>query len=110
MERYKVFTWDTERFPDPKGLLSHLGEEGFKIVTIIDPGVKVEEGYPLYEEGMKKGYFVTAPSGETYVNAVWPGDSVFPDFGDPQVRAWWARQQKLLTSAGVRGVWNDRCV
>ncbi len=107
MERYKVFTWDKERFPDPKGLLSHLGEEGFKIVTIIDPGVKVEEGYPLYEEGMKKGYFATAPSGETYVNAVWPGDSVFPDFGNPQVRAWWARQQKLLTSVGVRGVWND---
>ena len=56
---------------------------------------------------MKKGYFVTAPAGETYVNAVWPGDSVFPDFGNPQVRAWWARQQKHLTSAGVRGVWND---
>ena len=107
MERYKVFTWNRERFPDPKKMLSDLKNEGFKIVTIIDPGVKVEKGYPLYEEGMERGYFVVSPSGETYVNAVWPGDAVFPDFGNPAVRNWWARQQKTLTDMGVRGVWND---
>ncbi len=33
-----------KRFPDPKRLIEDLGEEGFKVVTIIDPGIKVEKG------------------------------------------------------------------
>ena len=41
------------------------------------------------------------------MNAVWPGDSVYPDFGQPKVRKWWAENQKFLTDIGVAGVWND---
>lgn len=35
------------------------------------------------------------------------GDSVFPDFGAPEVRGWWAGLQRFLTDRGVSGVWND---
>ncbi|GFZ29543.1 alpha-glucosidase [Clostridium zeae] len=107
MENFKVFTWDKERFPDEKKLLNELSEDGFKIVTIIDPGVKKEKNYDIYETGLKNGYFATEKDGITYVNKVWPGDSVFPDFSKKDTRAWWAENQKLLLDSGVSGVWND---
>ncbi len=107
MDGYKVFTWGEEDFGEPGKLIKDLTRDGFKIVTIIDPGVKVEEGYSVYEEGMRQGYFAKTPEGDTYVNAVWPGDAVYPDFGNPDTRAWWAKNQKYLVELGVRGVWND---
>lgn len=108
MDHYKVFTWNQETYQDERKFISDLKEMGIKAVTIIDPGVKVEKDYYVYEEGMEKGYFAKKPdSREAYVNAVWPGDAVFPDFGDPRVRAWWAGKQKYLIDLGVGGVWND---
>ncbi|MDE6846873.1 MAG: glycoside hydrolase family 31 protein [Lachnospiraceae bacterium] len=107
MERYKVFTWDTTRFADAKTLLSDFKKQGIKAVTIIDPGVKVEKDYPMYEEGIAADYYAKTPDGETYVNAVWPGDAVYPDFGNPAVRKWWGEHLRFYTELGVAGVWND---
>lgn len=108
MEAYKVFTWNEKRYQgDPDAYLQSLTERGFKPVVIIDPGVKQEDGYYVYEEGVKNGYFAKTPEGDIYVNAVWPGDSVFPDFGNPDVRKWWGQNHKFLLDKGVRGVWND---
>ncbi len=108
MDNYKVFTWNEERYHgDSKGFLAKLSADGFKPVTINDPGVKKEEGYYVYEEGVKNGYFAKTPKGEVYINAVWPGDSAFPDFGNPKTREWWGEKQQFLLDQGVRGIWND---
>ncbi len=107
MERYKVFTWDTTRFADPGILLDDLKRQGIKAVTIVDPGVKVEKDYPMYEEGIENDYYAKTPDGETYVNAVWPGDAVYPDFGKPSVRKWWGGHLDFYVNLGVAGIWND---
>lgn len=107
MDEFKVFTWNKDRYDDYKKMIKDLSDDGFKIVTIIDPGVKVEEGYHIYDKGVKENYFVKTPEGEIYVNTVWPGDSVYPDFGKMEVRKWWADNQKFLVDSGIRGVWND---
>ena len=72
MDHYKVFTWtpDKERYPDPEKMIADLAKDGIKIITIIDPGVKLEEGYSVYDKGVENGYFATTPEGEIYVNAV----------------------------------------
>ena len=107
MDGYRVFTWNKDRYDSPEKMMEDLAKDGFKIVTIIDPGVKLDEGYSVYDEGVEKGYFATTPEGEIYVNAVWPGDAVYPDFGRPAVREWWGKNQRFLLDKGVRGVWND---
>lgn len=107
MDHYKVFTWSDEKFPNQKGLMEELKGMGIKPIAIIDPGTKVEKDYYMYEEGMKNDYFAKTPEGETYVNEVWPGESVYPDFGKPQVRDWWGEKHKFLLDHGIRGVWND---
>lgn len=107
MDGYRVFTFHPKHFDQMKEMTEELAKDGFKIVTIIDPGVKLDEGYSIYDTGVEKGYFATTPEGETYVNAVWPGDAVYPDFGRQEVRDWWASNQQYLLDKGVRGVWND---
>src|SRR4028118_306854 len=42
MSGYRVFTWSPKRFADAPQLLHDLKQDGFKTVTIIDPGVKYE--------------------------------------------------------------------
>lgn len=107
MDGYRVFTWSEKNFGKPGEVITDLERQGIKVVTIIDPGVKLDEGYSKYDEGIRNGYFARTPKGEVYVNAVWPGDAVYPDFGSPKVRQWWADNQKYLVDLGVRGVWND---
>lgn len=107
MDGYRVFTTNSETFPDFPGLIRELGDMGVKAVTIIDPGVKVDPNYQVYRQGLKEDYFCKTPEQLVYVNEVWPGDSVYPDFGAPRVRRWWAGLQRFLTEKGVSGVWND---
>lgn len=107
MDAYKVFSWDGKRFSDPGKMLKQLREMGFRVVVILDPGIKKEEAYHMYEEGKSKGYFVTYPDGEEYLGEVWPGWSAFPDFTKPEVREWWGEKLSGLAGDGITGFWND---
>lgn len=107
MDGYRVFTYDPKRFAGFPDMIRSLRARGFRVVTIIDPGVKKDAGYSVFDEGLKNGYFLTDADGVPYVNAVWPGAALFPDFSRPEVRAWWAKKQRFLIDSGVAGVWND---
>ncbi|HCN82635.1 MAG TPA: glycoside hydrolase family 31 [Sphingobacteriaceae bacterium] len=107
MDQYKIFTWDPLKFPDPKGMIDKLKSIGFHIVTIVDPGIKIEKGYKQYDEGLSKRYFATYPNGDEYTASVWPGRCHFPDFFREDVRNWWGKSFTALTDAGVEGFWND---
>jgi len=107
MDEYKVFTWNRERFPKQRKLLSELKKMGFRAVVIVDPGIKVEKGYKSYEEGKKKGLFVKYPDGREYSGEVWPGWCHFPDFTRPGAREWWGKSFAGYVKAGLEGFWND---
>ena len=107
MDGYRVFTWNKDNFTDPDQLITDLKEQGFQAVTIIDPGVKKDEDYYVYREGIEHDYFAIDVNGDVYINAVWPGDSAFPDFGRQEVRDWWGEKHQFLLDKGIMGVWND---
>lgn len=107
MDGYRVFTFDKERFPDTKALSETLADKGIKLISIIDPGVKKDEAYFMYREGMEMDAFAHDAQGAVYENAVWPGTSVFPDFSREDVRKWWGEKSKILLDHGIRGIWND---
>lgn len=107
MNGYRVFTFDDKKFPDVKGLSEKLADMGVKLISIIDPGVKKDEDYFMYKEGMEMDAFAHDTDGSVYENAVWPGTSVFPDFTKQSVRSWWGDKTKILLEHGISGIWND---
>ncbi|MDD5350108.1 MAG: glycoside hydrolase family 31 protein [Chthoniobacteraceae bacterium] len=107
MERYKVFTLDKAHFPAPRETFAALAKAGRKVVPILDPGVKLEKGYGVYERGQRAEAFCQNPQGRDYVGLVWPGETVFPDFSLESARAWWAQEVARFARLGIRAAWLD---
>ncbi|HEX5171521.1 MAG TPA: glycoside hydrolase family 31 protein [Cyclobacteriaceae bacterium] len=107
MDNYKIFTWSKRYFPEPSSLIEKLSELGFKVVVICDPGIKIENGYHCYDDGIRSDVFLKYPDGSNYSGQVWPGWCHFPDFTSPETRAWWKKQMQVYTDLGISGFWND---
>uniref|UniRef100_A0A0D6QW16 Glycoside hydrolase family 31 N-terminal domain-containing protein n=1 Tax=Araucaria cunninghamii TaxID=56994 RepID=A0A0D6QW16_ARACU len=107
MHGFRCFTFDPERFSDPQSLENHLHTEGFKAIWMIDPGIKKEEGYFVYDSGCLNDVWVLQADGKPYVGEVWPGQCVFPDFTQAKTRLWWSKLISDFVSNGVDGIWND---
>jgi alpha-glucosidase len=107
MDGYRVFTWDTESFPDGPGMVKRLREKGFRVITIIDPGVKHEPGYWVFDQGLERDLFCRTEGGDVYVGQVWPGNTAFPDFVTEDSRAWWGELNAAHVQSGLAGIWND---
>jgi alpha-glucosidase len=128
MQGYRVFTFNTERFPDPKVFTDRLRQQGVKVVTIVDPGVKYQppgadapknapaarpelapqdKSYYVFNQGMEKNYFLKRKNGQLYIPKVWPGDSVFVDYTLPDARRWWGDLHRAYTDNGIAGIWTD---
>jgi alpha-glucosidase len=127
MNGYRVFTFDTNRFPDPKLLTDKLAKQGVKTVVIVDPGVKYQPAAPgappinpsrpelapadrryyVFDQGMAGDYFQHRRSGQLFIPRVWPGDSNFVDFTSAGARQWWGNLHRAYTDNGVAGIWND---
>ena len=127
MQVYRVFTFDTKRFPDPLALTEKLKRQGVKVIAIVDPGVKhqpaaanaarlatakpelqpQDQRYYVFDQGLEKNYFQRRKNGELFIPKVWPGDSVFVDYTLPAARRWWGDLHRAYMDNGVAGIWND---
>ena len=107
LNHYKNFTVNEEEFPDFKAFVDEMKAQKIHLVPIIDAGVKVEDGYDVYEEGKEKGYFCKREDGSDFVAEVWPGWTHFPDMLNPEAREWFGGKYERLISQGIDGFWND---
>lgn len=107
MDGFRVFTTDKEHFPQFEKMIADLKDDNFKVVTIVDPGVKEDEQYKHFKDGRDKEHFCKTVDGALFLEKVWPGSSAFPDFLKSETRKWWADLHKFYTDAGIAGIWND---
>lgn len=106
MQDFKSFTFHNERFPNPGQLIEKLQKQGIEPVCIIDPGIKIEEGYPPYED-LEEEEVVQLANGQALKGSVWPGACLFPDFLQEPVRSKYQSWLKFYTDLGIKGLWND---
>jgi alpha-glucosidase len=107
MDGFRIFTWNKEKFPDPRRLSADLAKEGIHLVTIVDPGIKEDPAYPLYQEAIRLGCVATE-KGQPFVGTVWPKESVFPSFNEERTREWWGeRLASFVKENGISGIWCD---
>ncbi|MGQ1783673.1 MULTISPECIES: TIM-barrel domain-containing protein [unclassified Saccharicrinis] len=107
MDAYKVFTFSPDRFPNPTETNRYLHNKGFKSIWMIDPGVKYEEGYSVYDSGKELDVWIKTKDSVDFKGVVWPGECVFPDFTQTKTNKWWSGLYKDYMATGIDGVWND---
>jgi len=108
MDGFRIFQTSKEAFPlGSNATAAKLAEHGRRIVPILDPGVKFEPGYKIYEDGHKQGIFCQNAEGKEFVGLVWPGETVFPDFTQPKARRWWAGYVEEFVQSGFGATWLD---
>lgn len=107
MDNFKDFTVDGSKFPDFERFVAEKKEKGIRLIPIIDAGIKAEEGYEIFDEGVKNGYFCKKADGSDFEAGVWPGICRFPDFLRDDVREWFGSKYKKLIDMGIEGFWND---
>ncbi len=107
MDGFCVFTWNPVTFGNAREMTQELDSMGIQIVAIIDPGVKAQTGYHVYDEGLSKDVFMRDANDTLFKSHVWPGLCVFPDFLQKDVRQWWGKKNHQMIMQGISGIWND---
>lgn len=107
MDHYKDFTIDDKAFPNFESYVAELKKKGIRLIPIIDAGVRCEDGFDVYEEGVKNNYFCKDRNGDDFKAAVWPGICCFPDYLKADTRKWFGDKFHTLTDKGIEGFWID---
>lgn len=80
-------------FPDPQAMMREVQRTNRKVVTIVDPHVKREDGYWIHKEASSKGYYVKSSDGKSeYKGHCWPGEVSYLDVTRKDVREWFQSQ------------------
>jgi len=106
----RYMTWDQHLFPNPKAMQEDVASRGRKMVTIVDPHVKRDEGYYVHKEAQELKHYVKNKDGADFDGWCWPGSSSYLDVTSPVVRSWWAQQFSLSKYQGSTKslyIWND---
>ena len=107
----KFFTWDPLTFSDPLGMQQQLDDHDRKLVAIIDPHIKKEDGYYVLDELKSQDLAVKSKDiAGPWEGWCWPGASHWVDMFHPAARAWWKTlhvYSKWVGSAKNIFLWND---
>ncbi len=106
-KRRYVFTWNSDKFPDPKALNARFHDAGMQLVANIKPCLL--DDHPAYGEVRAQGGFVQhAHSAQPVLEQFWDGVGSHLDFTHPAALAWWQKnlREQVLDHAIDAG-WND---
>ncbi|XP_071081834.1 LOW QUALITY PROTEIN: lysosomal alpha-glucosidase-like [Haliotis cracherodii] len=111
MSSHLDWTYDNTTYTGLPDIVDDLHRNDQKYVIIVDPGISSVQtlgSYPPYDEGVEDDIFVKAHNGSNLQGKVWPGQTVFPDFLNPNASDWWYRQAKRYHDVvSFDGLWTD---
>lgn len=107
MDGFRVFTIDSNRFPNMKMLSKELLAKGIHLVASVNPAVKIDHNYWIYTDGVENDVFCKLPDKKMLKGVSWPGWCVFPDFTNPETRLWWQDFYQYYLDNGISGIWHD---
>ena len=105
-KRRYVFTWNREKFRDPRALVAKFEQARINLVANIKPCLL--DDHPAYAKVAAMQAFVNhAGRGSPCVGQFWDGEGAHVDFSNPDGVRWWqdSLRDKLL-DYGILG-WND---
>jgi alpha-glucosidase len=104
--RRYVFTWNRDKFPDPKGVNARFHANGMRVVANVKPCLL--DDHPAYGEARDRGAFVSHATGAPVVEPFWDGQGSHLDFTRPEAVRWWQEGLKAqVLDYGIDAGWND---
>lgn len=106
----RYFTWDPVKFSTSIDMINNVASVGRKMVTIVDPHIKVDNSYYIYKNALDADIYVKREDGSNFEGWCWPGNSAYADFFLPKAREFFAEQYKLENYKGSTldlYTWND---
>jgi alpha-glucosidase len=103
-----VFTWNRDRFPDPKAVTSRFAAAGIGLVANIKPALLLD--HPRYGEVAAFAGFIrdSDDPATPHVAQFWGGPGSYLDFTNPHTSAWWSAEvRRQLIDMGIDSTWND---
>ncbi|XP_078510190.1 lysosomal alpha-glucosidase [Lissotriton helveticus] len=92
MDARKDFTYNKQNYSDYPLMVQEFHQKGMKYVMITEP-VIASSGPPgsnrAYDDGVKRKVFITNSTGQPLIGKMWPGETAFPDFTNPETHKWW---------------------
>ena len=108
MDGYRVFTWDTEAFPDVAGHARAAAPSRASASSRSStPGSSTSPATASTTRRVERDVLCRTEGGDVYLGEVWPGDTAFPDFVTEEARAWWGELNADHVRSGIAGIWND---
>ena len=106
-KRRYVFTWNSDKFPDPKTLNARFQANGMRLVANIKPCLL--DDHPAFDDVRAQGGFVhDAATTRPVMEQFWDGVGSHLDFTHPTVIAWWQKSLKAqVLDFGIDAGWND---
>jgi alpha-glucosidase len=105
-KRRYVFTWNHDKFPDPKTLNQKFQDQGMHLVANIKPCLL--DDHPAFEQHVQSGNFIQDTAQRPVVEPYWDGQGAHLDFTNPHAVAWWQSQLKSqILDYGIDAAWND---
>jgi alpha-glucosidase len=103
-QRY-VFTWNRDKFPQPRELISAFAEAGVRTVANLKPCLL--DDHPAYAGLAAEGAFIRDEHGPC-LEQFWDGWGAHLDFTRDGDRAWWqSNLQQQILDTGIDVGWND---
>jgi alpha-glucosidase len=105
--RRYVFTWNRDKFPDPRALTAKFRRHGMRLVANIKPCLL--DDHPAYETVREqRGFVQDAATGEPMIDQFWDGVGGYLDFTTPAAIDWWQRGLvDQVLDYGFDAGWND---
>lgn len=110
-DEHKYTVWNKKQFPNPVEMQNAVAEMGRKMVVVVDPHVKKQDGFDIYQQALEKNLSVKKADKSTpHEGWCWTGSSIWIDFFSQAARKWWADLFKLdawTDSTSSLFIWND---
>ena len=105
-QRY-VFTWNTDKFPDARGLLQSFKAADVRTMANLKPCLLND--HPSYAAIEAQGGFIRdTETGKPCLDQFWDGWGAHLDFTRDSDRVWWQENfRKQVLDVGIDTGWND---
>lgn len=101
------FVFDTEMFPDPKGMISRIKASGLVKKVCVWTNPYLGQASPVFKMAAEKGYLLKRKNGDVWQTDLWQAGMGLIDFTNPEATKWFTGCMEQLFDTGVDSIKTD---